>query len=218
MASRAARTTASGSSPLTCRIGIGSRLQTSEANLPLCRACGSAVKPMRLLTTTCTVPPTEKPSMSARLRVSAAIPWPARAASPCMTMGKTACPWSSPRRACLARTRPMATGSTASRWLGFDTRWILTSLPPRAANAPVAPRWYLTSPPPRMLRGSTSSKPANSSTGSRPTTCAMTLSRPRWAIARTAIRARRSPASCSISVSSGMSASMPSMENRLLPM
>ena len=28
----------------------------------------------------------------------------------------------SPRRVCLARARPMATGSTASRWLGFETR------------------------------------------------------------------------------------------------
>ena len=36
-----------------------------------------------------------------------------------------------PCRTCLARVRPMATGSTASRWLGFETRWSATLLPLR---------------------------------------------------------------------------------------
>jgi hypothetical protein len=30
----------------------------------------------------------------------------------------------SPARSCLARVRPTVTGSTASRWLGFEARWI----------------------------------------------------------------------------------------------
>ena len=31
-------------------------------------------------------------------------------------------------RVCLARARPIATGLTASRWLGFDTRWMRSLL------------------------------------------------------------------------------------------
>ena len=63
-----------------------------------------------------------------------------------------------PMRICLARARPMTTGSTASRWLGLETRWSAMVLPLGEVYSPVAPMWYLTSPPPRTLRGSTSSK------------------------------------------------------------
>ncbi len=98
--------------------------------------------------------------------VSARMPWPAKAASPWRTIGNTLS-WlrSSPSRTCLARARPSATGSTASRWLGFETRWMLTLRPSRPVKSPVAPMWYLTSPPPKVLRGSTSSKPAKISAG-----------------------------------------------------
>jgi hypothetical protein len=63
-------------------IGIDSRLATSLAYRDECSLLGSVVKPIRLLTITCSVPPTEKPGRPARLSVSAAIPWPANAASP----------------------------------------------------------------------------------------------------------------------------------------
>ena len=49
---------------------------------------GSAVKPRRLLTMTWMEPPTLYPWRLARLRVSARMPWPAKAASPWMMMGK----------------------------------------------------------------------------------------------------------------------------------
>ena len=50
------------------------------------------------------------------LSVSATIPWPAKAASPCMSSGKTLRRCSvSPRMRCRARAVPSTTGSTASR-------------------------------------------------------------------------------------------------------
>ena len=54
----ATRATASGSSPLTWKTGIGRRCATSEAKRDDWRFFGSVVKPIRLLTITCTVPPT----------------------------------------------------------------------------------------------------------------------------------------------------------------
>ena len=51
------------------------------------------------------------------------MPWPAKAASPWSSTGRTARRRSrSPRAICCARTLPSTTGSTASRWLGLGTR------------------------------------------------------------------------------------------------
>src|SRR5271154_1813288 len=87
----------------------------------------------------CTEPPTANPSTAAMFSVSAQIPWPANAASPCIAIGTTSRRPFSPRRICLARVRPMSTGSAASRWLGLDTRWITNSRPSAARNDGGAP-------------------------------------------------------------------------------
>src|ERR1035441_2344861 len=92
--------------------------------------------------------------------VSARMPCPANAASPWTRKGRYFSRAPSPVRSCLARVRPTVTGSTASRWLGLETRWMWTLSPLRVLYSPVAPMWYLTSPEPRTLRGSTSSNPA----------------------------------------------------------
>ena len=49
------------------------------------------------------------------------------------------------RSVCSARVRPSTTGSTASRWLGFEARVTVIS-PDGVRREPSAPRWYLTSP------------------------------------------------------------------------
>ena len=64
------------------------------------------------------------------LSVSATIPWPAKAASPWTSNGKTFLRCSiSPRMRCRARAFPSTTGSTASRWLGLAARRISTCAP-----------------------------------------------------------------------------------------
>ena len=66
-----------------------------------------------------------------RLRVSATMPWPAKAASPWMRSAIAAVgSWlssGSSRPVCSARAVPTTTGSTASRWLGFDASSTLIS-------------------------------------------------------------------------------------------
>ena len=57
--------------------------------------------------------------MSARCRVSATTPRPAKAASPCIRRPITRCWAVSCSRVCSARTMPNTTGSMNSRWLGF---------------------------------------------------------------------------------------------------
>ena len=66
-----------------------------------------------------------------RLKHSATTPWPAKAASPCISSGST---WPRPAlgvsrrvKACLARALPSTTGLTISRWLGLavSDRWTL---------------------------------------------------------------------------------------------
>ena len=51
--------------------------------------------------------------------------------------------------------------------------------------SPVAPMWYFTSPPPMVLRGSTSSNLVKISAALRPMVLVMTLRRPRWLMAMT---------------------------------
>ncbi len=92
---------------------------------------------------------------------------------------------------------------------------MLSSRPLALRRTPVAPWWYLTSPEPRTLFGSISSKPAKISTGERPTTQAITLSRPRWLIASSACSAPCSEIPSRSSLSSGRSAVSPSSEKRL---
>ena len=58
-AMRATRTIDSGSSPFTWKIGIGSRRARSEAKREECSSAGPVVNPIRLLTMTWNVPPTE---------------------------------------------------------------------------------------------------------------------------------------------------------------
>ena len=149
--------------------------------------------------------------------VSARIPCPANAASPCMITGTIFFRSVSPARCCFARARPTATGSTASRWLGFETRCIPTFRPSAVTKFPVAPMWYFTSPPPSTLRGSTSSNRAKTSAAARPTMCTITFSRPRWLIATTACSAPWFAAAPKIESSSGSSEASPSSEYRFVP-
>ena len=93
--------------------------------------------------------------MSLMFSVSATTPCPAKAASPCMRMGRTEYASGSLIVSCLARTIPTTTGSTASRWLGLAASSTVTSLPERETNFPTWPRWYFTSPEPCMESGST---------------------------------------------------------------
>ena len=172
-ASRAARTQASGSSPFTCRIGAWTILATSVGYTEVRAASGAVVKPSWLLMTMWMVPPVRYPASPERLRVSATTPWPAKAASPCNRIDSTGngspapsskwgpVPCSPPRASCLARAMPTTTGSTASRWDGFDA--IVTGIDPpeRATNEPTAPLWYFTSPEPWTDSGSRF--PSNSS-------------------------------------------------------
>ena len=51
-----------------------------------------------------------------------------------------------PKRSCLARMRPMATGSTNSRWLGLKQSDKCTFRPDEVTQLLLYPRWYLTSP------------------------------------------------------------------------
>ena len=122
-ASSATRTHASGSSPLTWKIGAWIIRATSVEYCELRELLGAVVKPTWLLTTTWIVPPVRYPRSWDCWRVSATTPWPAKAASPCRRIGRTG--KSSPAwlsRSCLARTMPSRTGLTASRWLGLAAR------------------------------------------------------------------------------------------------
>ena len=112
---------------------------------------GEVVKPTWLFTITWIVPPVRYPCSWLRFSVSATTPWPANAASPCMSSGSTANLRSGSFWSCLARTMPSSTGLTASRWLGLAARYTLTSEPSSAVNVPSVPRWYLTSPEPWTL-------------------------------------------------------------------
>ena len=73
---------ASGSSPLTWKIGACTALAMSVAYTVERAKPGVVVNPTWLFTTMCTVPPTSYPGSSERLSVSATTPWPANAASP----------------------------------------------------------------------------------------------------------------------------------------
>jgi hypothetical protein len=108
---------------------------------------GSVVNPIWLFTTTCTVPPVVYPSSWLKFRISATIPCPITAASPCITSGITRERSRSPRRRCFARQRPSTTAATASRWLGLlaIARWSIR--PSAYRRVPEYPLWYFTSPP-----------------------------------------------------------------------
>ena len=121
------------------------------------------------------------------LKVSATIPWPAKAASPWMSTGKERCPSASLKRSCLARTLPCTTGSIHSRWLGLKARE--RRRPPSAVSRVLEyPRWYFTSPPTAPLMMAWSRNSAKMSRRGLASTLASTLSRPRWAIPMTTLR------------------------------
>ena len=94
----------------------------------------------------------------ARLRVSAQMPWPAKAASPWMIMGRTL-PWlrSSPSAHLLGARAADGDRVDGLEVAGVGDQVERTVLPLAVVKSPVAPMWYLTSPPPMVLRGSTSS-------------------------------------------------------------
>ena len=127
IASRATQTAASGSSPLTWKIGAPIIFATSVQYSEDRESDGEVVKPIWLLTMMWMVPPVRYPRSSARFSVSATTPWPAKAASPCSISGTTekssepSAPRSMSSRSCLARTMPSRTGSTASRCDGLAT-------------------------------------------------------------------------------------------------
>ena len=113
---------------------------------------------------------------------------------------------------------PSTTGSTASRWLGFDARLTTISLPAGDWCLPDAPTWYFTSPEPWADIGSSS--PSNSRkicSYDLPTTLASTLSRPRCAIPSTVSGNPESAAAESTESSIGITVSAPSRLNRLWP-
>ena len=88
-ASRATQTAASGSSPLTWKIGACTIFATSVQYSLDRDASGAVVNPTWLLMITCTVPPVRYPRSWDSCRVSATTPCPANAASPWMAMGST---------------------------------------------------------------------------------------------------------------------------------
>src|SRR5918999_6428394 len=179
---------------------------------------GAVVNPSWLLTTMCTVPPVRYPGTCERLNVSATTPWPANAASPCRSTGRTLSNDPSGSSSCLARTIPSTTGSTASRCEAFDAMITARSSPLRDLNCPVMPRWYFTSPDPCTVSGSMS--PSNSlkmSLSGLPTTFASTFRRPRWDIPTTVSIIPLEAASSKSASSMGMRLSEPSSEKRLCP-
>ena len=170
-----------------------------------------------------TVPPTLYPCSSDMLSASAMIPCPANAASPWMRIGSARVRPVSPRRSCLARTRPCTTVFTHSRWLGLKAseRWTLCSSGPSPKERSIEkPRWYLTSPPPSLRSVFSSSLSWNSAKICEAgflRTLASTLSRPRCAIPMTiSLTLERAARSTSRS-SSGIRLSAPSSEKRFEP-
>ena len=126
------------------------------------------------------------------------------------------------RSVCLARAKPSTTGSTASRWLGFEAS--VTAISPAAVGCmPSAPRWYLTSPVPPSGFPTTAAivlSPSNSrriSSYGWPTVCASTFSRPRCAMPITTSCAPPDAASSTVSSSIGTITSRPSAENCFWP-
>src|ERR671925_517169 len=83
------------------------------------------------------------------------MPWAGKDASPWIKIGiATRASWRPSRvlrSVCSARVRPSTTGSTASRWLGFEASVTVIS-PAAVARVPSAPRWYFTSPQPPSVR------------------------------------------------------------------
>src|SRR6478752_1974873 len=144
----ATRTHASGSSPLTWKIGACTVLATSLQYTELRAACGLVVKPIWLLMIRWIVPPTRYPLVSLIARHSATIPWPANAASPCIRIGNEGNEPGGSIWSWMARTMPSTIGSTVSRWLGLAASSRRMSAPDGLSYLPVAPRWYLTSPEP----------------------------------------------------------------------
>ncbi len=148
--------------------------------------------------------------------VSATTPWPAKAASPCSSTGRTVKSVPPlPMTSCLAREMPSTTGSTVSRCEGLaaSETWICS--PSRPVKVPSAPRWYFTSPEPCIDFGSR--LPSNSRkicAYDLPTMLARTLSRPRWAMPMTTSSRRDSAAESMTASSSGMTDSPPSSEKR----
>ncbi len=149
----ATRATASGSSPLTWKIGAWMLLATSVEYTDERDSDGGVVKPTWLLMTMWTVPPVRYARSCESWRVSKTTPWPAIDASPCTRIGRTE---NEPMgfRSCLARTMPSSTPLTASRCDGFAARYTGISSPWTPRKVPSVPRWYFTSPEPWTVRGS----------------------------------------------------------------
>ena len=182
----AAHTQASGSSPLTCRIGACTVRATSVGYVDERWASAVVVKPTWLLMIRWTVPPTSQPLIWLMWSVSLTTPWPAKAASPWISSGSTENGCSSLLRSCMARVTPSTTGLTASRCDGLAASLIGTLLPWRDVKTPSMPRWYLTSPLPWIESSSIpTSNSRNSCWWVLPTMLTSTLSRPRWAMPST---------------------------------
>ena len=147
-ASLAANTTASTSSPFTCRIGASIIFATSlQYSVERTSRRSLVVKPTWLFTTMCTVPPVEKLRTCDICSVSVTTPWAANAASPWISTGMTLSPFASPRRSWRARTEPSTTGLTTSRCDGLNASATWTS-PDGVRTSQENPLWYLTSPEP----------------------------------------------------------------------
>ena len=120
------------------------------------------------------------------------MPSPMKAASPCTKTARPRFLSRSPKRSCLARTLPKATGFTNSRWLGLKLRETCTG--PQGVSTSVEwPRWYFTSP--TYPSGKSSSNSRKMASKGFSTTWARTLSRPRWAMPSTTSRTPKRAAS-----------------------
>ena len=146
------------------------------------------------------------------------MPWPAKAASPCIRMPITLPRWRvSPAMSCRARTLPTTTGSTASRWLGLGCKEMCTSCPASSTSVEV-PRWYFTSPEPCTSSGLKLEPPnsLNTAVNGLRTMLTRVFSRPRCGMP---MAISFTPAAAAVSIMAcraGMVLSPPSSPKRLV--
>ena len=178
---------------------------------------GAVVNPIWLLTIMCIVPPILCPGKPDIAKHSATIPWPAKAASPCIKTGITFFLLLSLWKNCLARTWPRTTGFTASKCEGLSVRLIWTELPSNTLFEE-APKWYLTSPSKLLLVLTVF--PKNSlkiALNGLPITFAKTFSLPLWGMPIFISFAPKFPPFLIICSNAGINDSPPSNPNLLVP-
>jgi hypothetical protein len=155
----AMRTTASGSSALTWKMGMGRRLARSEAKREELDSSGQRGEAEQVVDDDLDGAADVVAVQRGEVEGLGEMPWPAKAASPWMMMGRPA------RGPSFAAREALLLGAGAAHDDGVDGfemagvggEMQMTVLPVAVVKSPVAPMWYFTSPPPMVLRGSTSS-------------------------------------------------------------